>query len=78
MGRTANSVWTTTYLDWTRPEGKARDAWALELQGISPMISRGRRMQGWVRAAPEAFGKDALRRRLLDAAFAFVRSLPAK
>lgn len=43
------------------------------------MISRGRRMEGWVRAGPAAFGDDALRRRsLLDAAIAFVRGLPAK
>jgi hypothetical protein len=31
-----------------------------------------------VRAGPGAFGDDALRRKLLDAALAFVRSLPAK
>ena len=58
--------------------GKDRDAWALEMPGIGPMFSRGRRMQGWVRAAPEVCGNDALRRRLLDAAFAFVRTLPVK
>ncbi|MGD0643043.1 MAG: cold-shock protein, partial [Roseiarcus sp.] len=37
-----------------------------------------RRMRGWVRAGPGAFGDDALRVKLLDAALAFVRSLPAK
>jgi hypothetical protein len=58
--------------------GKGNDGWALALPGIAPMISRGRRMDGWVRAAPEACGDDALRRRLLDAALAFVRTLPAK
>jgi TfoX N-terminal domain len=58
--------------------GKDKDAWALALSDIAPMISRGRRMQGWVRAGPGAFGDDALRRKLLDAALAFVRSLPAK
>jgi len=42
------------------------------------MISRGRPMPGWVRAGPDAFGDDALRRRLLAAALAFVRSLPPK
>jgi hypothetical protein len=35
-------------------------------------------MQGWIRAAPAAYGDDALRRRLLDAALDFNRSLPAK
>jgi hypothetical protein len=58
--------------------GKDKDGWALALPEIAPMIARGRPMQGWVRAGPGAFGDDALRRRLLDAALAFVRSLPAK
>ena len=58
--------------------GKNNDGWALQMPGIVPMFSRGRRMQGWVRAGPEAFGDDALRRKLLDAALTFVRSLPAK
>jgi hypothetical protein len=58
--------------------GKNRDGWALQTPDIIPMISRGRRMQGWVRAGPSAFGDDELRRKLLDAALAFVRSLPAK
>lgn len=58
--------------------GKGSDGWALELPGIGPMISRGRPMAGWVRAQPEAFGDDALRRRLLDSALAFVRALPPK
>ncbi|MGO8953599.1 MAG: TfoX/Sxy family protein [Rhodomicrobium sp.] len=58
--------------------GKGNDGWALELPGVVPMIMQGRRMQGWVRAGPDAFGDDALRHRLLDAALDFVRSLPAK
>jgi hypothetical protein len=58
--------------------GRDNDAWALAMSDIVPMISRGRRMAGWVRAGPEVFGDDALRRSLLDAALAFVRSLPAK
>jgi hypothetical protein len=58
--------------------GKDKDGWALEMPGIVPMASRGRPMPGWVRAGPGAFGDDALRRRLVDAALAFVRSLPAK
>ena len=58
--------------------GRDRDGWALALPDIVPMIARGRPMQGWVRAGPAAFGDDALRRRLIDAALAFVRSLPAK
>jgi hypothetical protein len=58
--------------------GKDKDGWALDVSGIAPMISRGKRMAGWVRAAPEAYGDDALRHELIDAAITFVRSLPAK
>ena len=58
--------------------GRDRDGWALELPDVAPMISRGQRMQGWVRAGPAAFGDDALRRKLIDAALVFVRSLPVK
>jgi hypothetical protein len=58
--------------------GKGNDAWALATPGIAPMISRGRPMQGWVRAAAEVFEDDALRRKLLKAALDFDRSLPKK
>ena len=58
--------------------GKGNDAWALALPDIAPMMLSGRRMDGWVRAGPTAFGDDAIRRRLLRAALAFVRSLPPK
>lgn len=58
--------------------GKERDGWALEIPGVIAMTMRGRRMQGWVKAAPETCGDDGLRRKLLDAALAFNSSLPAK
>jgi len=58
--------------------GAGRDGWALEMPEVAPMISRGRPMRGWVRAGPGAFGDDALRAKLVEAALAFVRSLPAK
>lgn len=58
--------------------GKDQDGWALQIPDIVPMISRGRRMAGWVRVGPAAFGDDGLRRQLINAALAFVRSLPAK
>jgi hypothetical protein len=58
--------------------GKGQDGWALQRADIAPMISRGKRMAGWVRAGPSAFGDDALRQSLLDKALAFVRSLPSK
>ena len=55
--------------------GKGADRWALDLPDIVPMISRGKRMEGWVRAGPAAYGDDAVRRRLLDGALSFVRTL---
>lgn len=58
--------------------GKANEAWALEIPGVVPMISRGKRMPGWVRADAQVYGDDALRQKLLAAALAFTRSLPAK
>jgi TfoX N-terminal domain len=58
--------------------GKDNDSWALAMPGIDPMISRGRQMHGWVRAAPEVYENDKLRRKLLKAALDFTRSLPKK
>jgi len=58
--------------------GPGNDDWALRTPGIARMLSAGRPMRGWVRAAPEAFGDDALRRKLIDAALAFTRGLPGK
>ena len=58
--------------------GKGRDRWALEIDGIAPMVMRGRALGGWVRIAPETFADDALAERLVDAAIAFVQALPPK
>ncbi len=58
--------------------GKGNDDWALAIPGIAPMISRNKKIPGWVRVAPEACGDDALRQRLLQDAQHFVLSLPAK
>jgi hypothetical protein len=58
--------------------GKGNDAWALSTPGIAPMIMQGRQMRGWVRASPEVYEDDALRRKLLKAALEFNRSLPKK
>nr|WP_245181330.1 TfoX/Sxy family protein [Sinorhizobium mexicanum] len=58
--------------------GKGNDDWALALPGIVQMVMGERRMHGWVRAGAEAYGDDALRRRLLDAATGFVETLPPK
>jgi hypothetical protein len=58
--------------------GKDKDAWALKIPGIAPMIMQGRRMSGWVRAAPEVYGDDELRGKLITAALEFSRTLPKK
>ena len=58
--------------------GKDNDGWALKIRGIAPMSMRDRRVNGWVRAAPEVCGDDALRRRLLKGALDFNRSLRKK
>jgi hypothetical protein len=58
--------------------GPENEAWALDIRGVAPVIMRGRRMRGYVRAAPEAYVDDSVRQRLLDAAVAFTRSLRSK
>jgi len=58
--------------------GKGNDGWALALTGIELMVMGDRPMNGWVRAGVQAYGDDALRQRLLDAALAYVVSLPPK
>ena len=58
--------------------GNGNDQWALDIDGVVPMVSRGRAMKGWVRVASDALGDENLARKLIDAAFAFVRSLPPK
>jgi hypothetical protein len=58
--------------------GKENETWALEIPGVLPMTMRGHRMPGWVRASPEAYGNDALRQRLVNAALEFTQSLPKK
>jgi hypothetical protein len=58
--------------------GKGNDGWAVELSDIEPMVMSGRQMSGWVRGGLDACADDALRKRLLDAAVDFVRTLPPK
>jgi hypothetical protein len=58
--------------------GKGNDAWALKIPGVAPMVMQGRKMNGWVRAAPEVYGDDALCKKLLKAALDFNRTLPKK
>jgi hypothetical protein len=58
--------------------GADNEAWALKLPHVVPVVMRGRRMTGYVRASAEAYGDDAVRQRLIDAAIAFTLSLPKK
>ena len=58
--------------------GKENEAWANEISGVATAIMGGRRMAGWVRATPEAYGNDALRQKLIAAALHFTGSLPKK
>ena len=58
--------------------GKDNDAWALKIAGVAPMVMQGRPMNGWVRAAAEVYGDDALRGKLIKAALEFNKSLPKK
>jgi hypothetical protein len=58
--------------------GKDNEAWANEIPGVATAIMGGRRMSGWVRATPEAYGNDTLRQKLIDAALHFTGSLPKK
>lgn len=56
--------------------GKGRDGWALQITGIGPMLSRGKRMHGWVRGDARVYGDDVIRRKLIASALSFVESLP--
>jgi hypothetical protein len=58
--------------------GKGNDGWALEAEGVTPMIMQGRPMSGWIRVSPDAFSDENFARRLMAAALSFVRSLPPK
>jgi hypothetical protein len=58
--------------------GKGQDAWALQIAGVVPMLSRGKHMHGWVRADAQAYGNDLTRNRLITCALRFVQSLPKK
>ena len=58
--------------------GKGQETWALQMDGVVPMLSRGRIMPGWVRCGAEVYDNSGLRRRLLSRGIDFVRSLPKK
>lgn len=58
--------------------GKGNDSWALAINGIVPMVSRGKQMQGWVRGNASVYGDDPLRRKLVSCAIDFVAALPSK
>jgi hypothetical protein len=51
---------------------------ALALPGVEPMKIAGRDMGGMIEVAPDLLADDSRRRRLLDMALNFVRTLPPK
>ncbi|WP_037282378.1 TfoX/Sxy family protein [Rubellimicrobium mesophilum] len=58
--------------------GRGNEGWALALPGVTTPMSGTRSMKGWVRLPPGLAADPALRARVLDAATAFVASLPPK
>ena len=58
--------------------GLDNEVWALKIPGVIPVIMRGHRMSGYVRASAEAYENDLVRQRLLAASIEFNRSLPKK
>jgi hypothetical protein len=58
--------------------GKGNDGWAVALPDVEAMVMSGRQMSGWVRAGLDTCADDELRKRLLDGAVEFVRTLPPK
>lgn len=58
--------------------GPDNETWALAIPGVEPVVMRGRRMRGYVRAGLEAYSQDDDRQRLMDAAVAFTRSVAKK
>jgi hypothetical protein len=58
--------------------GEENESWALKISGVIPMMMRGKRMRGWVRASIDVCSDDALRRKLITAAIEFVSTLPEK
>ncbi len=58
--------------------GKAREAEALALPGVTPMAFTGRPMGGMVDADNDAMTDDATRQQLTQLALGFVDTLPPK
>lgn len=58
--------------------GSQKEEWALAQRGVVPVVMRGRRIRGYVRAGAEACADDGIRQSLLQAALVFTRSLPKK
>jgi len=58
--------------------GPDNEGWALSISGVEPVIMRGRRMRGYIRATDRVYRQDDERQRLMEAAVAFTLSLPKK
>ncbi|SMH55599.1 TfoX/Sxy family protein [Maritimibacter sp. HL-12] len=58
--------------------GKDNEPFALAIPGAREMAFTGRRMGGFVELDDEAMADDTRRTRVLDLAFDFIRTMPAK
>jgi TfoX N-terminal domain len=58
--------------------GPGNESWALEIPGVIPVIMRGHRMNGYVRATLPAYSSDAVRQKLIEAALPVNSTLPKK
>ncbi len=58
--------------------GKANEAAALEIDGVTPLAFTGRPMGGIVDLSDDVMADDELREKVLALAIEFVESLPAK
>lgn len=58
--------------------GRGNEAWAMALPGATNLLAGTRPMAGWVQVPPGLAADPAIRARLLDAARAFVATLPPR
>ncbi len=58
--------------------GKAAEAAALEIDGISPLSFTGRKMGGMVDVSEDVLGDDARRAQIVQMALTYASSLPPK
>ena len=58
--------------------GKAAEAEALRIDGVTPLSFTGRKMGGMVDVSEDVMGDDARRRQIVQMALKYAKSLPPK